>query len=187
MRNTEDNKMKEQELERVFLLKRLPEDLFKHKMLQIKVGDFFESNNVDTLKIRQKGDKFELIKKEGKTAYERTENKVPINRGEFEALWGATVQNHEKIRILYPLGKYICEIDLYQGKLNGYVRAEVEFSSSEEMKSFIPPEWFGEDITKLNHGIHEDLGLVSFEDMERRFSEHKIRLLRLIPPVSKSF
>jgi CYTH domain-containing protein len=172
--------MEEQELERVFLLKKLPEDLFKYKCQVIKVGDFFESNKVDTLKIRQKGDKFELIKKEGKTAYERIEHKLSINHGEFEALWKATIQKHEKIRILYPVGKYTCEIDLYKGKLDGYVRAEIEFKSLDEMENFAPPEWFAEEITKINHEIHEDLGIVAFKDMKQRFSKRKIKLHYLV-------
>jgi len=34
------------------------------------------------------------------------------------------------------------------------------------MHNFIPPEWFGDEITEINHEIHEDLGIVTFAEMK---------------------
>ena len=136
--------MKETEMERIFLVKELPEDLEDFRHIIIKVGDFFDSNSIDALKIKQKGDKYALIKKEGESALKRTEHTIFIKKGEFDILWKCTTQKHEKIRYYYNIGSYTCEIDIYQGKLLGYVRAEIEFNDPEEMKSFEPPSWFGE-------------------------------------------
>lgn len=38
-------------------------------------------------------------------------------------------------------------VDVYSGKLEGLVVAEVEFDSVEEANAFVPPSWFGRDIT----------------------------------------
>ena len=42
---------------------------------------------------------------------------------------------------------YTIELDLFREALDGITLAEVEFSSIEEAESFIPPDWFGEDVT----------------------------------------
>lgn len=172
--------MKETECERVFLIKELPEDLGKYTPLVIKTGDYYKPNRIDSLKIRQKGDKYEIRKKETLDLTTRIEHRIPLLKQEFDLLYPVATQKHNKLRYLYPLGKQTCELDLYQGKLLGYVRAEVEFKNSEEMNSFLPPEWFAEEITSFNHEIHEDLGLVSFDDMKERYVKRGIRLKRLL-------
>ena len=54
----------------------------------------------------------------------------------------------EKTRYYIPYGEYTIELDIYSGKHRGLIVAEVEFPSVEKANEFIPPEWFGEDITK---------------------------------------
>jgi len=171
--------MKEIEMEKVYLVKSLPKDLKNHKSITIKICDFFDPNRVNTLKLRQKGDNFELIKKETKNVYERVEHQIDIVKGEFDTLWKAGLQKHEKVRIFYPLGKLTCEIDIYKGKLDGYVRVEVEFKTKEDMNKFIAPNWFDKEITEFNHDIHEDLGLISFNDIKERFAKKHIQLLKI--------
>ncbi|MCF7953383.1 MAG: NUDIX domain-containing protein [Spirochaetales bacterium] len=39
------------------------------------------------------------------------------------------------------------ELDVFSGKHDGLVIAEVEFSSQKAMEEFNPPEWFGRDVT----------------------------------------
>lgn len=39
------------------------------------------------------------------------------------------------------------ELDVFSGKYEGLMLAEVEFPSLEEAKSFVPPCWFSEDVT----------------------------------------
>lgn len=172
--------MKQIEIEKVFLLKKLPLDLHKYQPTVIQVGDFYDSNAIDALKVRQKGDYYELIKKERNSDHERIEHIVAIKKGEFDVLIKATTQNHKKERYFYPLGDNICEIDMYQGKLLGYVRAEVEFEDEEKMKKFNPPDWFAKEITDINHEIHEDLGIVTFKEMEERYNGKGIKLTSII-------
>lgn len=169
--------MKEIEIEKVYLAKYLPNDLYKYTPIQIQIGDFYDSNSVDALKIRRKGDRYEIIKKEKISIYEREEHLINIKKEEFDALLKATVQNHKKERYFYPLNdEHICEIDIYKDKLEGYVRIEVEFKDKKDMSSFIAPDWFGNEITSLNHIIHENLGLITFNEMKERFNNKGIIL-----------
>lgn len=172
--------MKQTERERVFLVKKLPADIRNYQPMPISVGDFFDSNSHDALKIRQKGDHYHLIKKETNTAHERIEHVIDIKPGEFEALFKYAVQSHRKNRYFYPYGKYMCEIDYYLDRLDGYVRVEVEFDSDEDMFSFVLPEWFGDEITEINHEVHENLGVVTFEEMKERYKKRGITLEKVM-------
>jgi len=51
----------------------------------------------------------------------------------------------EKTRYLVPVGKHVYEIDVFHGKNEGLVIAEIELSSEDE--SFIKPGWLGEEVT----------------------------------------
>ena len=39
------------------------------------------------------------------------------------------------------------ELDVFHDTYEGLLLAEVEFSSEEEANAYLPPEWFGEDVT----------------------------------------
>ena len=41
-------------------------------------------------------------------------------------------------------------LDIFEGELAPLVLAEVEFTTEAEAKAFVPPEWFGEDVTYSN-------------------------------------
>ncbi|MDP2736386.1 MAG: hypothetical protein Q8O59_01220 [bacterium] len=172
--------MKQTERERVFLIKELPVDINKYKPIPVSVGDFFESNSRDALKIKQKGDKYYLIKKETNTAQERVEHIINIKQGEFNVLVKCAAQLHRKNRYIYPYKNYECEVDCYLDRLDGYVRVEVEFDNDEDMLNFTPPEWFGAEITEINHEIHEDLGKVTFDEMKERYRQRGITLERVL-------
>lgn len=56
-----------------------------------------------------------------------------------------------KTRYLIPYGGYTIELDVFDGDLKGLIFAEVEFQSEKESGEFVPPEWFGEDVTFDRH------------------------------------
>ena len=39
------------------------------------------------------------------------------------------------------------QLDIFHDIFDGRLLVEVEFNSIEDANSFIPPEWFGEDVT----------------------------------------
>ena len=54
----------------------------------------------------------------------------------------------QKKRFMIPLDEHLtAELDIFEGDLAPLVLAEVEFSTEEEALSFLPPDWFGEDVT----------------------------------------
>ena len=54
----------------------------------------------------------------------------------------------QKTRYKIPfLEKYTIELDIFDGELTPLTLAEVEFESVDEANAFVPPEWFGEDVT----------------------------------------
>ncbi len=55
----------------------------------------------------------------------------------------------------------VCVIRLFQHALAGFNYVEVEFSTVEQAKSFVPPDWFGREVTedaRFSYGTlaHED-------------------------------
>ena len=170
------------ERERVFLLKELPEDLLEFKHIDIKIGDVTSSNDVNVLKVRQKGDVYEIIKKELISPQEKKEYLIPLNEEEFKRLFSVTQRRHAKKGFFYPLDKYVCELDIYMDEMAGYARAEVEFDNIEELELFDPPSWFGEEITAINHEIHENLGEITCDTMEKRFAERGIAFTKIYLP-----
>ena len=78
----------------------------------------------------------------------RSETETEISAEEFEKKWPLTKGHRvEKARYKIPYAGLIIELDVYLNKLDGLHVAEVEFDSVEQAENFIPPEWFGRDVT----------------------------------------
>ena len=52
-----------------------------------------------------------------------------------------------KKRYEIPHGAFTIELDIFEKDLEGLVVAEVEFDSVEEANEYVPPHWFGEEVT----------------------------------------
>ena len=79
----------------------------------------------------------------------REEYNLPLNAEAFahlkEKIDGILIQ---KRRYLIPLtDKLTIELDVFEGELAPLQLAEVEFETKEEAEHFVPPAWFGEDVT----------------------------------------
>ena len=78
----------------------------------------------------------------------RSETETEISAEEFEMDWPLTKGHRvEKARYKIPYVGLMIELDIYLNSLNGLHIAEVEFDSVEQAENFIPPEWFGRDVT----------------------------------------
>ena len=79
----------------------------------------------------------------------RDEDEESITLEVFKILYDLVQGNLiDKTRVFIPIEEgYTAELDIYHGELNGLLTIEVEFPSEEEAKKFIPPIWFGNDIT----------------------------------------
>lgn len=166
------------EIEKTFLVKKIPADLGKFKSVKIKQG--YLSDPPSPLRIRQKGDKFELTKKiplkEGDYSSVEEIN-IYLREDEFNKLWPLVTRSLEKTRYLISLSDNLtAELDVFEGKLSGLAFVEVEFSSQKAMDEFEPPEWFGIDVTQEDFSANTFLAGKSFEEIE------KIIKRGLLPP-----
>ena len=55
--------------------------------------------------------------------------------------------NFRKHRTRIPWQSYMIELDIFEAPFEGLMLAEVEFETELEAVAFIPPEWFGRDVT----------------------------------------
>jgi adenylate cyclase len=78
----------------------------------------------------------------------RIEVNVPLTAGQFGELWSLVTASVEKTRHLVETGGVVVEVDVYAGKLEGLVVAEVEFPTEQEARDFDPPAWFGREVTE---------------------------------------
>lgn len=142
------------EIERKFLVKDLPNNLDSYEKLHISQG-YLNTNPV--VRIRRSNDDYYLTYK-GKGHMVREEYNLPLNAEAFEHMLpkidGILI---DKIRYLIPLDEtHTAELDIFQGPLAPLRLVEVEFDTVEDALSFVPPEWFGEDVTnsKEYHNSH---------------------------------
>lgn len=133
------------EIERKYLVKTLPENLESYPCKEIEQGYL---NTDPVVRIRRSNDNYILTYK-GKGLMVREEYNLPLNAESFahlkEKIDGRLIK---KRRYLIPYNdKYTIELDVFDGDLAPLQLAEVEFETEEEANSFLPPEWFGEDVT----------------------------------------
>lgn len=100
-------------------------------------------------RIRKKGDTHTFTIK-SKGTFLREEREVSICSEMYDCILPATKgRTVEKKRYEIPLESgHVAELDVYCGKHEGLKIVEVEFETLDECRSFVPPAWFGEEITE---------------------------------------
>ncbi len=115
------------EIERKFLLKRLPDGLTDHPHEEIAQGYLAVEGGGVQVRLRKKGNVRSLTYKRGSKSA-REEREVRLSAEQFDALWPATAGRRlTKIRYDVPWKEHIVEVDVYTGRHDGVVVAEVEF------------------------------------------------------------
>ena len=72
-----------------------------------------------------------------------------------------------KKRYVIPLTDSLkIELDIFEGMLSGFIMAEVEFQSLEQANGFLPPEWFGKDVTFISDFHNSTLSAMTQSDRE---------------------
>ncbi|WP_075720743.1 CYTH domain-containing protein [Roseburia sp. 499] len=133
------------EIERKFLIDTLPETLSQYPFRQLEQGYLCTE---PVVRIRREDDDYYLTYK-SKGLMVREEYNLPLTKDAYEHLLpkvdGIVIS---KKRYLIPLTeKLTIELDVFEGELAPLLLAEVEFETEEEANAFVPPEWFGEDVT----------------------------------------
>ena len=143
------------EIERKFKIKEMP-DLSAYPYKCLEQG-YLNTNPV--VRVRKEDDTYYLTYK-GKGFLEREEYNLPLNKESYEHLVAkADGKIIKKKRYLIPYENYTIELDVFEGALAPLVFAEVEFETVEEVNSFTPPSWFGEDVTNDKNYSNAHLAL----------------------------
>jgi CYTH domain-containing protein len=138
---------KNREIERKFLVKRLPEKLNRSRRYIIAQGYLATEPAGRHVRLRKKGKTSSLTFKVGRGAH-REEREIKLSAKQFATLWPATVGRRlRKLRYEIPWRNLLIEIDIYRGRHSGLVVAEVEFPDRAMCRKFKPPSWFGREVT----------------------------------------
>ena len=135
------------EIERKFLIRRMPDRLGDFPHAEIWQGYLAIAPGGVQVRLRKAGEKHSLTYKRGR-GNAREEREIELTPEQFAVLWPATEGKRlTKTRYDVPLGDRVVEIDVYTGKHQGVVVAEVEFDDEQSARDFEVPEWLGEDVS----------------------------------------
>lgn len=147
------------EIERKFIIKNLPEDYKNYPSHHIEQAYL---NISPVVRVRKEDDRYYLTYK-GKGMLAREEYNLDLNEEAYLHL-RSKADGHviSKRRYLIPLKNPLfkeggatppedytltIELDVFDKPFAPLLLAEVEFGSREAAESFLPPAWFGEDVT----------------------------------------
>lgn len=82
----------------------------------------------------------------------REEHNLPLTEESYRHLLkkaDGNIITKKRYKIPYKNtnGSYTIELDIFSDIFEGLILAEVEFTTEEEALAFVPPDWFGEDVT----------------------------------------
>lgn len=133
------------EIERKYLVTRLPENLDSYPKRELEQGYLCTS---PVVRIRKDNETYELTYK-SKGLMVREEYNLPLTQESYEHL-KTKVDGRiiSKTRYMIPLANALMiELDMFHEDLSPLLLAEVEFPDEETANRFTPPEWFGDDVT----------------------------------------
>ena len=146
------------EIERKFLVKKVPKNLKSYPHKEIVQGYLRIRGRF--VRLRKMGTRYFLTKKTG-SGLVRDEDERRITKDKFGDLWEKTRGRRVgKTRYLISLeDDLIAELDKYRGSLEGLFTVEVEFETVKEAKVFKPPKWFGKEVTTNARYTNKNLAI----------------------------
>ena len=134
------------EIERKYLIER--KDL---SFLQLIEGEkikqaYIQNENSRTVRVRTKGEKAFLTVKIGNESLSRDEfeYQIPVQDA-LSMMEILQLKVLSKTRYEINFENHLWEVDVFEGKLDGLIIAEIELKAEDE--SFITPPWVGTEVT----------------------------------------
>lgn len=147
------------EIERKYALKYLPDHIKIEKVEKIEQVFIYKDENtiirIRKIVIGQSNNYIYTVKTKGDIQYDESyqigqkyEIESHITKELYEELLPRKISNKiTKTRIVVPIQNNLkVEIDIYDGYLQGFLTAEVEFVSEKQANQFEKPDWLGEEI-----------------------------------------
>jgi len=169
------------EIERTFLIKYIPTGLDKCKSIEIVDICIPRATRHPVLRLRQRGDVFEMTKKypvSGKDSSEQEEHTINLTKEEFDELAQIEGKRFRKIRYLYPCGERMAEIDIYQDELEGLGVVDFEFEKAEEKNNFVMPDFCLVDVTQSEEIAGGMLAGKKYADVEDFLKKHNYQKIK---------
>ncbi len=142
------------EIERKYEIKKLPGELAQYNYKIIEQGYLCHN---PTIRIRKSNDDYIMtykskfgIEPKGKgSALINNEIELLLTEEAYQILKTKTDGNYiYKTRYLVPLESGLtAELDVFEGKLAGLIFVEVEFPDEGSADDFVPPAWFGKELS----------------------------------------
>ena len=135
------------EIERKFLVETAPDNFESYPFHMIEQAYLCTE---PVVRIRREDSSYYLTYK-SKGLLSREEYNLPLTEEAYlHLLTKADGNILTKKRYLIPVDgrdDLTIEFDVFEGKFEGLMLAEVEFSSEEDALAFVPPSWFSRDVT----------------------------------------
>lgn len=169
----------ELELEKTYLLAKIPSGLKNCKFIEIIDIYIPASKAHPNMRIRKKGEKIELTKKVpiNNDASKQTEHTIPLSEEEFKALLVVPGKKVRKLRYYYPINNQTAEIDVFQDELSGLVLADFEFTNPEAKENFEAPDFCLVEITQEEFIAGGYLAEKSYKDIESNLNKFNYKKL----------
>lgn len=134
------------EIERKYLIHTPPPNYRQYPCHQIEQAYLCTE---PVVRIRRQDDEYWLTYK-SKGLLAREEYNLPLTKEAYMHLLDKAdgIVLHKK-RYLIPMSenRLVIELDVFEGEYQGLLLAEVEFAAEEDAMKFIPPKWFGQEVT----------------------------------------
>lgn len=143
------------EIERKYLVKTLPPDYLRYPAHQIEQAYLCTE---PVVRIRRQDDEYWLTYKSAGLLC-REEYNLALTREAYAHLLpkaDGLVLKKKRYRISLDDG-LTAELDIFAADYDGLVLVEVEFVSKAQALSFVPPDWFGEEVTYLGSYSNSEL------------------------------
>ncbi len=170
------------ELELTYLARSLPveiSDVAPKRLLDIYVP---EISNSPFIRLRKKGNEYKITKKkpiDDNDASRQSEQTIPLDHDEFDALSVASKRSVEKDRYKVVIGGNTAEVDIFDGALKGLVLIDFEFETIEAKAAFNPPEYCLADVTQERFVAGGQLAGCSYADIEADLA--RFEYIKLLP------
>lgn len=151
------------EIERKFLIHTIPSDIDLTDHAEYEQGYL---STAPVVRVRREGEAYVLTYKSSGMMI-REEYNMPLTREAYEHLLTKVDDSViRKTRYRIPLDdKHVIEMDRFHGDLAPLVMAEVEFTDEEDARAFVPPSWFGEEVTYDRRFHNSTMTRLTYKDL----------------------
>ena len=144
------------EIERKFLIKKLPKTLDLSKYTKKDIEQIYlyidELSIIRIRKVTIKNNiKYKYTVKTGKKGISNQEYEVEISEEQYKRLYNNRNKNYiilNKTRYIIPyINNLNIELDIFSREYEGLILAEIEYESESQAKGIKVPDWFDMDIS----------------------------------------